>query len=80
MARTLTFVTVLILHWVGQFVAWSYAERSAPARVVWTVLATPLVSAGGILANRHFWIVSSLNSILWAAVLTYVIARFGQQH
>ena len=77
MARTLIFVGILVLHWIAQFLAWSYADRSAQTRVLWNVLATPLVHAAGSFTNQYFWIVASLNSVLWAVVWTYVIARYG---
>lgn len=80
MVKTLVFFGVLVIHWVIQFVAWSAAERSAPMRVLWNILATPLVHLGGSVTNQHFWIVATANSILWAAILTYVVARFALKH
>jgi hypothetical protein len=77
LARTLVFVGVLAVHWIAQFFAWSYAERSAPMRVLWNILATPLIHVAGPLTNEYFWIVASLNSTLWAGTLTYVLARYA---
>jgi hypothetical protein len=57
--------------------AWSYAESSAPMRLLWTVLAMPLVHVSGSIANQYFWVVATANSGLWAAILTYVVARLA---
>ena len=76
MARTLVFVGSLIAHWVTQFVAWSYADRSTLARIAWNILASPLIHMAASLASKHFWVVASLNSVVWAAALTYVVGRY----
>jgi len=73
MPKTLLFLVILIVHWVMQFLAWSYAESSGSMRVLWNVLATPLVHVTGSLANEYFWAIASLNSFLWAAALTFII-------
>jgi hypothetical protein len=80
MVRTLVFFGFLFTHWIAQFIAWSYAGRNAPARVLWIVLATPLIHVVGSLANQFFWIVASLNSVLWATALTYIINRYVLKH
>ena len=77
MVKTLIFSGVLILHWIVQFMAWSYAERSAPMRVLWNILATPLMHVGGSITNQYFWIVATANSVLWAAALTFVVTRYA---
>ena len=80
MARVVLFFGVLIAHWIMQFMAWGYAGRSGPMRLLWKILATPLVHAAGSLANEHFWIVATANSVLWAGILTYVVARYALRH
>jgi hypothetical protein len=80
MVRALVFLGFLFTHWIAQFMAWSYAGRNAPARVLWIVLATPLMYVVGSLANQYFWIVASLNSVLWATALTYVTDRYVLKH
>lgn len=80
MAKTLIFFGILTAHWIAQFLVWSYADRSAPARVVWNVLASPLIHLAGSLTNQYFWIVASLNSVLWAAALTYIVGRYALKH
>lgn len=81
MVRALIFLGVLILHWSLQFIAWSYAESSVRWRVLWDVLATPLVHLfSGSITDRYFWIVVTANSALWATVLTYVLSRFTSRN
>jgi hypothetical protein len=77
--RVVIFFGIFAAHWVAQFVAWSYAERSGrmEVQVLWKILAAPLVDAAGSLADQNFWTVASLNSALWAVVMTYLIARFA---
>ena len=80
MVKTIVFFSILILHWSAQFIAWSYTERSASVRVLWNILATPLVHVSGSFANQYFCTVATANSLLWAAVLTYFVARFALRH
>jgi hypothetical protein len=76
--RIIIFFGIFAAHWVTQFVAWSYAERSGrmEVQVLWKILGAPLIDVAGSFADRNFWAVASLNSVLWAVVLTYLIARF----
>jgi hypothetical protein len=80
MLKTLVFFAILIVHWIGQFVAWSYAERSGSMRLLWSILGTPLVHLSSSIANQYFWAAATANSVLWAAILTYVVARFALRH
>jgi hypothetical protein len=80
MVKTFIFFAALIVHWVGQFVAWSSAERSSSMRVLWNILATPLVHVSSSITNQYFWAIVTANSVLWAAILTYIVARFAQRH
>jgi hypothetical protein len=80
MTKPLIFCGVLIVHWIAQFLAWSYSERSASMRVLWKVLAAPLVHLAGPFATQYFWVVASLNSALWAAVITYIVTRYAMRH
>jgi hypothetical protein len=77
MARLGIFAGVLIVHWTSQFLAEAYAESSTAMRVLDRVLAVPLVSIAGPLTLEYYWAVATVNSALWAAVLTYVIARYA---
>jgi hypothetical protein len=76
MAKVLVFSGALILHWGLQFITWSYAARSALMRILWNILATPLIHVSGPIANQYFWIVATANSVLWAIVTTYIVARY----
>lgn len=80
MVKTLIFFAVLIVHWVGQFAAWSCAERSVSMRVLWNILATPLVHLSSSITNQYFWAIVTTNSFLWAAILTYIVVRFALKH
>ena len=79
MAKTLLFFTILAVHWIAQFIALSYADayRKGPGRILWRILATPLVHMSASITNEYFWTVVTANSILWAAVVTYVLGRCG---
>jgi hypothetical protein len=78
MAKPLVFIGVLIFHWAVQFLAWSYAERSSAMRLLWNILATPLIHVAGALTNQYFWIIATANSLLWAAAVLcfyFIISR-----
>lgn len=77
MIKSLVFGGILIVHWMAQFLAEAYAERSTAMRILDRILAVPLVSIGGPLTIRYYWVVTTLNSALWATVLTYLIARYA---
>lgn len=76
MARSLAFLGILIFHWSLQFLAWSFAERNAFARLLWQILAAPLIYLFDSIANHYFGAIVTANSIIWAMVLTYIIFRF----
>lgn len=81
--KALVFLTIFIVHSVGQFIAWSYADsplRSGGSMMLWKILATPLFHVTGSLANYHFWVIGIANRVIWAEFLTYVIVRFALQH
>jgi lipid-A-disaccharide synthase-like uncharacterized protein len=80
MARILSFGVLFAVHWIAQFLSWSYAERSAVGRSCWAILATPLVHLSGSLSSQYFWIITALNSALWAAVLTFRLFRLSRSH
>ncbi len=73
LVRTMVFSGVLVLHWVGQFVAWSLAERGGPLRLLWVILATPILHLR--LADQYFWALATANSVLWATLVTYFAGR-----
>ena len=75
MVKSLLFVSVWAVHWLLQFIAWSYAIRSESARVLWAVLSWPLLHLARHLANEHFWLLASLNSTIWAIAITWLVMR-----
>jgi hypothetical protein len=76
-SKMTVFLGILVVHWIVQFVAWSYAERNYLMRLLWKIWSTPLLEATGSLANEYFWFVATANSLLWSAALTYVVARYA---
>jgi hypothetical protein len=76
MAKTFLFCGFLILHWILQFLAWSFAEHDVAMRVCFRVLATPFLLINGRIANEYFWLLATANSVLWATVLLYVFSRY----
>jgi hypothetical protein len=81
MRRMFVFPGVFFLHLILQFAAWSYADStrtsSAQMRVLFTILATPIVLICGLITDEYFWIPMIANSVLWAAIATYVVTRYG---
>jgi hypothetical protein len=73
--RLLIFSGFFAVHWIAQFLSWSYAERSATGRLCWRVLAAPLIQLSGSMSNQHFWIITVINSAVWAAVLTFLVFK-----
>jgi hypothetical protein len=75
MVKSLLFVSVWTIHWLLQFIAWSYAIRSGFAQILWSVLGWPLLYLARQLANEHFWLLASLNSTIWAIAVTLFVIR-----
>jgi len=82
-------IIVSILHWVLQFVAWSYADSVSPemgrARMAgaaaWTVLSVPLLSvAPGRFLDYYFEAALILNSLLWGTICAAVVHMFSNQN
>ena len=76
MKKALIFAGFFVVHSVTQFWSWAYALRDSTASQFWAILSAPLVPLAGFLASQYFWIVAEINSLLWAAVLSFVIFRF----
>jgi len=75
-------IIVSILHWVLQFVAWSYAEsfgqQMSRARMAgaaaWTVLSAPLLSVTpDRFLDHYFEGALILNSLLWVTICAAVV-------
>ena len=78
--KFVSFGIFFTVHWVAQFLSWSYAERSTVGGLCWAILATPLIHLGGSLSNEYFWAITVLNSALWAAVLTILVFKLSSKH
>jgi hypothetical protein len=74
------FLVLFVLHWTTQFLAWARADaiRSTDgAHLFWRVLATPLFEIiGPAVTNEYFWLLMSINSLVWAAALTWCLTLF----
>jgi hypothetical protein len=73
MTKVVIFCGILIVHWAGQFLAWSYANAVFPHPLAWEILSAPLMLVADALPRGAFWVMATLNSALWAAVGTYLI-------
>ncbi len=88
--NTLIFLATFFAHSVAQFFAFGYADSPAHSseamRMLWNILAAPLFHLTGSLANVRSWaehyflVIGIANSFLWAAILTFVVARFLLGH
>ncbi len=76
------FLVIFVLHWVSQFLAWAMADAigsTHDAHLLWQVLATPLVEVAGSAMDEYFWLVASLNSLVWATALTWFLTLFRRK-
>ncbi len=69
------FIVVFAVHSIVQFIFWAWAARDLTALSVYGLLALPLFPLVGSLADQYFWIIASLNSLLWAVTITYIATR-----
>ncbi len=74
--KVLIFGSFFVAHSAAQFWSWAYALRNNTASQFWAILSAPLVQLAGSFASQYFWIVAELNSLLWAAALSFVVFRF----
>jgi len=75
MTKVALFCSFLLSHWIIQFLVWAYATRNSFVHYVWNVLSAPLFYISQSLNNEHFWVVATMNSLLWAACLTFLVGR-----
>jgi hypothetical protein len=74
--KALIFGSFFVAHSAAQFWSWAYALRNSTASQFWAILSAPLVQLAGFFASRYFWIVAELNSLLWAAALSFIVFQF----
>jgi hypothetical protein len=80
MRKVFLFSGVLISHFTLQFASWSYSDspwlRNSATRIVFYILATPILLLGGLFTNVHFWILATTNSVVWAMIISFIAARY----
>jgi hypothetical protein len=74
--KALVFGSFFVTHSAAQFWSWAYALRNNTASQFWAILSAPLVQLAGFFASQYFWIVAELNSLLWAAALSFIVFQF----
>jgi len=81
--KVILFFAVFVLHFELQFLAWAKADaiRSTNvAHLLWRVLATPLLEiAGSAVMTEYFWLIMSLNSLVWATALTWFLTLLARE-
>jgi hypothetical protein len=75
-AIAMVFLTFFVAHWIAQAMAWANASANTAWRLLFDLLAAPLIHLAGSRTDEYFLMLSVPNSLLWAAALTYLAARF----
>jgi len=75
LATGLVFVSFFVTHWIAQAIAWASASRNMSWHLIFDLLGLPLVHLAGAQTDQYFILLSVPNSLIWAAALTYVVAR-----
>jgi len=76
LATGVVFLSFFVAHWIAQTMAWANASRDANWHVLFGLLGLPLIHLAGSRTDDYFLLLSVPNSLLWAAALTAVAARF----
>ena len=76
LATGAVFVCFFVAHWIAQAMAWANSSRDVQWHLLFGLLGLPLVHLAGSHTDDYFLILSVPNSLLWAAALTYLVARF----
>ncbi len=69
-------VCFFVAHWIAQAMAWANASRSEDWYLLFGLLGIPLVHLAGSRTDDYFLLLSVPNSLIWAAALTALAARF----
>jgi hypothetical protein len=72
----LVFLSFFAGHWLAQAMAWANASRSLEWYLLFGLLGLPLIHLAGSHTDDYFLLLSVPNSLLWAAGLTWLAARF----
>lgn len=75
-ATGMVLLSFFVTHWIAQAIAWANASRDAEWHVLFGVLGLPLVHLAGSRTDDYFLLLSVPNSLIWAAALTALAARF----
>jgi hypothetical protein len=76
LASAMVFLSFFVAHWIAQAMAWANASTNMAWRLLFDLLAAPLIHLAGSRTDEYFLMLSGPNSLLWAAALTYLAARF----
>jgi hypothetical protein len=76
LATGMVFVSFFVAHWIAQAMAWANSSRDVQWHLLFGLLGLPLVHLAGAHTDDYFLVLSVPNSLLWAAGLTYLVARF----
>jgi hypothetical protein len=70
------FLSFFVAHWLAQAIVWANASRSMDWYLLFGLLGLPLIHLAGSHTDDYFLLLSVPNSLLWAAGLTWLAARF----
>jgi hypothetical protein len=76
LATGMVFLSFFVAHWIAQALAWANSSRDMEWHLLFGLLGMPLVHLAGSRTDDFFLLLSVPNSLLWAAALTYLAARF----
>jgi hypothetical protein len=76
LATAVVFLGFFVAHFIAQALAWANASRDATWHLLFGLLGLPLVHLAGSRTDDYFLPLAVPNSLLWAAALTAVAARF----
>ena len=76
LATGMVFVSFFVAHWIAQAMAWANASRGTDWYLLFGLLGLPLIHLAGSQSDNYFLLLSVPNSLIWAAGLTYLAARF----
>ena len=77
MRAALIWIAGFAAHGVAQFIAWSIADSHTDGRTLARVLMFPVFTlASPHAADRWFWPVFFVNSVIWASAATLIVNWF----
>lgn len=76
LATGFVFLSFFVAHWIAQAMAWANSSRNIDWYLLFGLLGMPLVHLAGSRTDDYFLLLSVPNSLIWAAGLTYLAARF----